>query len=111
MNDPELGDESHGTLPELAGRVSGVVHVFPVAIGRYTNFPDLDAEAQAGRLLDLLAPFGARHHEWAAPTLERGAGAVERRLREWAEAGGAADTPNNTVLYWVGHGWSDGTHA
>ena len=105
MNSPVLGDS------QAAGGARAGVQVFPVAIGHYGGFPDLDVDVQVGRVLDLLAPFGAWHQPWAAPALDRGAGAVERRLLEWADAGNAADVPPGSVLYWVGHGWSDGTLA
>jgi len=101
-----------------------VVEVFPVDIGHYTDpgLPDLDVQAQVGRLTDLLARFGARQHPWPTPGLERGASAAQRRLLDWASArrparlaksevepaGAAGD---GSVLYWVGHGWSDGTRA
>ena len=82
-----------------------MVQVFPVAIGRYADFPDLDVEEQVGRVVDLLAPFGGWYNAWAAPATERGADAVQQRLLEWANS---ADAPQGSVLYWVGHGWSDG---
>jgi hypothetical protein len=43
---------------------SPVVEVFPVAIGHFADpgLPGLDADAQVGRLVDLLAPFGGREH-------------------------------------------------
>jgi DNA-binding SARP family transcriptional activator len=99
--------------------------VFPVAIGYYadTDLADLDVEASVGRLVDLLAPFGGRRRPWGHSVRDRGADAVQRRLREWPcpwpPAGGAgqpdrsaADPPTGcSVLYWAGHGWSDGTHA
>jgi hypothetical protein len=94
---------------------SPVVQVFPVAIGHFADpgLPDLDADAQVGRVVDLLAPFRGRQHPWAAPALERGAGAVETRLLEWAapSPGGGVGSVMNSVLYWVGHGWSDGVRA
>jgi WD40 repeat protein len=92
-----------------------VVEVFPVAIGYFTDpgLPDLEVDAQVGRLVDLLAPFGGYQHRWAAPARERGAGAVQNRLLEWAtpacNSGGGSVA--GSVLYWVGHGWSDGIRA
>ncbi|MFG6198185.1 hypothetical protein [Nonomuraea sp. JJY05] len=84
-----------------------------MAIGHYTDpsLPDLDVDAQVGRVLDLLAPFGARHERWASPALQRGAGAVERRLLNWSRPQGEGGEPHRSLLYWVGHGWSDGTRA
>ncbi len=101
------------------------VDVFPVAIGYYADadLADLDVDAPVGRLVDLLAPFGARRRPWGHPARDRGADAVQRRLREWLgpqpPVGGAgelddsaADPPTGcSVLYWAGHGWSDGTRT
>jgi DNA-binding SARP family transcriptional activator len=101
------------------------VDVFPVAIGYYADadLADLDVEAPVGRLIDLLAPFGGRHRPWRHPARDRGADAVQRRLREWPGSqppvggageldGSAADPPTGcSMLYWAGHGWSDGTRT
>ncbi len=115
------GDEDLGS----AACYEPVVEVFPVAIGHYTDpgMADLGGvEARVGRLVDLLAVFGGRHRPWAQPARERGASAVQRRLRDWSRPPAAAtDTgrraglglspPPGSVLYWVGHGWSDGFRA
>jgi WD40 repeat protein/DNA-binding SARP family transcriptional activator len=84
------------------------VDVFPVAIGYYTDadLTDLDVETSVGRLVDLLAPFGGRHRPWRHPARDRGADAVQRRLREWP-----SPLAGSSVLYWAGHGWSDGTRT
>lgn len=111
MNDPTDRREGIEEVRQSADTHTAVMQFFPVAIGHYANFPDLDVEKQAGRVLDLLAPFGARHDQWAAPPLELGAAAVERRLLEWSQTGSTTDGPRNSVLYWVGHGWSDGIRA
>jgi DNA-binding SARP family transcriptional activator len=101
------------------------VDVFPVAIGYYADadLADLDVEAPVRRLVDLLAPFGGRQRPWGHPAQDRGADAVQRRLREWPGPqppvggageldGSAADPPTGcSVLFWAGHGWSDGTHT
>uniref|UniRef100_UPI003F4953D4 hypothetical protein n=1 Tax=Nonomuraea bangladeshensis TaxID=404385 RepID=UPI003F4953D4 len=89
------------------------LEVFPVAIGHYTDpaLPDLDVDSQVGRLLDLLAPFGAWHQRWAWPARQRGAGAVERRLLAWRHPAAEGTQVPGSLLYWVGHGWSDGTRA
>jgi len=101
------------------------VDLVPISIGHYSDpgLPDLDVETQVGRLADLLAPFGGRLRAWPAPTLERGASVVERRLLDWATTAPRAVDPDGldsaagaapgdgSVLYWVGHGWSDGTRA
>ncbi|HET9899390.1 MAG TPA: hypothetical protein VFQ44_31065 [Streptosporangiaceae bacterium] len=99
--------------------------VFPVAISHYADadLADLDVQTSVGRLVDLLAPFGGRHRSWRHPVRDRGADAVQRRLREWfspdtAESGlSELDHPavnpsvGSSVLYWAGHGWSDGTRT
>jgi hypothetical protein len=102
-----------------------MLEVFPVDIGHYTDpgFPDLDAELRAGRLVDVLAPFGGQHRPWKHPGRQRGADAVQRRLRDWSRPrvpaprtdlgpGSRVSAPaGSSVLYWVGHGWSNGSRA
>jgi DNA-binding SARP family transcriptional activator len=84
------------------------VDVFPVAIGHYADADliDLDVQTPVGRLVELLAPFGGRHRPWEHPARDRGADAVQRRLREWT-----GSPAGSSVLYWAGHGWSDGTRT
>jgi DNA-binding SARP family transcriptional activator len=112
-------------LADSSGRLESVVDVFPVAIGYYADADliDLDVETRVGRLVDLLAPFGGRHRPWRHPARDRGADAVQHRLREWlgssppaadpGELAGSAVDPlaGSSVLYWAGHGWSDGTRT
>lgn len=105
-----------------------MLDVFPVAIGYYVSpdLDDLDVEAQVGRLVDLLAPFGGVHRAWAHPVRDRGADAVQQRLNDWSSAsadvasdglaghaavGVPTSVPGASVLYWVGHGWSDGDRS
>jgi WD40 repeat protein len=86
-----------------------MMELFPIAIGRYRDdgFEDLDVEEQVGRLVDILAPFGGRLNRWACPSGHRDGTAVEVRLREFERL----DPDSDTVLYWVGHGWSDDVTA
>ncbi|MER5224562.1 WD40 repeat domain-containing protein [Streptomyces flaveus] len=104
-------NESANEHSERAATTSPVIEVFPMAIGHFDDpyLPDLDVDSQVGRLIDLLAPFGGRHRPWAVPALERNASAVERRLEEWVASG--TQKIAGSVLYWVGHGWSDGHRA
>ncbi len=118
------GSRGHGSAPG-GFSTHPALEIFPVDIGHYADpgFPDLDAQARAGRLVDVLAAFGAEHRPWRHPGRQRGADAVQRRLRDWSLSGvpapGAAFGPGSrasapagsSVLYWVGHGWSDGSRA
>ena len=120
----EEADPASDAEPTTA-QVQPVVDIFPIAIGHYADpgIQDLDVEPQVGRLVDMLAPFGGRHRAWAHPLGERGADAVQHRLHEWplplTVAAGKDPltdsafnpTAGSSVLYWVGHGWSDGTRA
>lgn len=94
-------------------RQTAGLDVFPIAIGYYQDpgFEALDVDNQAGRLVDLLARFGAHARDWPVPARQRGAGQVAQRLRHWSHFGEETTAPANTVLYWVGHGWSDGTDS
>jgi WD40 repeat protein/transcriptional regulator with XRE-family HTH domain len=119
---PRPGRRSGTDAP--AAQVGPVVEVFPVAIGDYADpgLPDLDAETRGARLVDLLAPFGGQYRPWPHPARERGADAVQRRLRHWSQpqaqsapddqpGGPVARLAQGSVLYWAGHGWSDGSWA
>jgi WD40 repeat protein len=81
------------------------IEVFPVAIGDYLNHASLPVEAEVDRLVTLLAEFGGRHARWDVPMDQRGRDAVDARLEEWTSG------PDDTVLYWVGHGESTGDQA
>ena len=76
--------------------------VFPVPIGNYVHHPPLDVDAEVARVVELFAEFGGREVPWAVAMADRGGDPVAERLRCWSGA-----PEGNTVLYWVGHGWSD----
>jgi len=79
--------------------------LFPVGIGLYQRpeLPDLQVEAEVGRVLELLADFEPVYHRWPGRSDQRDATAVQQRLLAWAQP----VQPGNSLLYWVGHGWSD----
>src|SRR5712664_3536856 len=80
------------------------LEIFPIAIGQYDNHEPLDVETHVAQVVNLLADFGAYEVPWLAAGPDRGADAVNARLRAWARP----STPRNSILYWVGHGWSRG---
>ena len=104
---PAANGQVAGAVQKIAG--PRLIEVFPVAIGHYADagLTGTDTQVQVGRLIDLLAPFGGQHRPWKHPARGRGADAVQRRLREWASA--PSTGPGSSVLYWAGHGWSDGS--
>lgn len=85
------------------------VELFPIAIGRFRDpaWPSLDGDAEVGRVLEVLADCGVVQVRWPGLSHARDASAVESRLRDWARPA----RPANSVLYWIGHGWSDGLRA
>jgi transcriptional regulator with XRE-family HTH domain len=90
-DDRSVTPEHPGDRSSAPHRASGlspmpVVDVFPVVIGLYADagLADLNVEVQAGRLTELLAPFGGHHRPWRHPVRSRGADAVQHRLREWS---------------------------
>ncbi|MGX1545167.1 AAA family ATPase, partial [Streptomyces adustus] len=98
----ELGMDNTGNFD------SGVsLELFPVDIGTYRNHPPLDTDAQVKALAVLLAPFGAQVTPWQTEEGLRGADAVQERLSSWT----MPSSTTNTVLYWAGHGESDGIDA
>jgi WD40 repeat protein len=90
--------------------------VVSVVLTHYDNLPDLHGDsAQGPRAAELeaqavgaaLAEFGGIPVPWPVLPRERNASAVTRRLQEWANP----SQPRNTVLHWVGHGWSNDLRA
>lgn len=80
---------------------------FPIAIGRYRHHaPLLDIDDELGAVTDLFADFGATSVEWPTPMAERDGDATHARLDEWV-----TEAHPYTILYWVGHGWSNGVDA
>jgi hypothetical protein len=73
----------------------------------YAHHDDLEVEAAVAQVVELLAEFGAREVPWETPMAARDGNAVDARLQAWAQP----VTPANSVLYWVGHGWSDGSQV
>ncbi|MGW3073472.1 AAA family ATPase [Kitasatospora sp. NPDC001132] len=88
----------------IGGNAERPLQFFPVAIGRYRDHPPLDTETEVAGIAELLAPFGAETRDWEVEEIDRGLDAVDGRLREWSEPQSAGDT----ILYWTGHGESDG---
>ncbi|MEU6304037.1 hypothetical protein [Streptomyces chartreusis] len=95
--------------PQDADRYdSRPLQFFPVDIGRYDNHPSLPTEPEVEAVAALLTPFGAETDTWHAPQENRGPDAVHDRLASWSSGRTGCDS----VLYWVGHGASDGAfHA
>ncbi|MGM7643446.1 hypothetical protein ACSVDM_00985 [Nocardia sp. JW2] len=75
---------------------------FPIAIGSYIDHDDLDVDTELGAVTAVLEPFNVRVQDWNVAMTERGAGNVETRISRWRRAQHPA-----TILYWVGHGWTN----
>ncbi|MEU1241125.1 AAA family ATPase [Micromonospora parva] len=86
-------------------RKPGHVEVFPVPIGAYRHHPPLAVDDEVGRIVELLSEVGGVVVPWDTPMAERGGDAVSERLSAWSQSSGS------TILYWVGHGWSNGDIA
>ncbi|MEV5414011.1 WD40 repeat domain-containing protein, partial [Thermopolyspora sp. NPDC052614] len=85
---------------------------FPVALGAYRHRPAWNlenAQAETEQVAALLRDFGAEPVNWTEPMAERGADAIDARMRHWACP--PSDPPADTFLYWAGHGRSDGLDA
>jgi WD40 repeat protein len=91
--------------PDPAAPAPRRLQVFPVAIGRYADprFELLDTAAEVRKVTDLLADFGGFEVPWDTGLDQRGGDAVTERLRVWS----TPPDEHDTVLYWVGHGWSN----
>jgi hypothetical protein len=107
MTDPQ----SHLPQRDLPSRG---LEVFPVAIGHYTDSrhadlthdPERNVDAETAAVAELFAEFGGDCVDWDTPIADRTGDQVIARLTHWARS-----RHPRTVLYWVGHGWSDGQHA
>ena len=90
------------------------LEVFPVAIGSYTDpghtdltdHPQHNVATEVAAIADLFEQFGGYCVDWDTPMPNRTHDQVSRRLTRWTLNGRA-----RTVLYWVGHGWSNGQDA
>ncbi|MFI0964910.1 hypothetical protein ACH4S8_26460 [Streptomyces sp. NPDC021080] len=77
---------------------------FPIDIGVYLHHPELETDPEIKGIEALLKPFGAQTEPWPVSPENRGIAAVTARLTTWSVPQDIGDT----VLYWVGHGASDG---
>ncbi|WP_216899268.1 nSTAND1 domain-containing NTPase [Nocardia alni] len=80
--------------------------LFPVAIGQYARFDDIEVEREVEAIESVLSGFDCRTVEWDVAMPGRDGDAVDARLTEWSKS-----APPQTILYWVGHGWSDDERA
>ncbi|MGX1812237.1 NACHT and WD repeat domain-containing protein, partial [Nocardia sp. NPDC055321] len=84
--------------------MSEKLELFPVAIGTYTDtdIANLTVDDEISEIVEALAKFDVHCVEWDT-THGRGHQAVIDRINRWAKS-----ALPQTILYWVGHGWSDG---
>ncbi|TQC47406.1 hypothetical protein EEB14_20865 [Rhodococcus sp. WS4] len=83
--------------------------LFPIAIGRYADEQyqnlEVEVEAEVAAVAAALADFDVHLVDWDVE-MARGAYAVNERLTAWSDA-----HHPQTILYWVGHGWSNNQDA
>jgi WD40 repeat protein len=83
------------------------LQLFPVAIGKYAHHKPIDGiEDEVRLVVEWFGKFGGQPVPWDVPMADRDDKAVAARLRHWSGKPACC-----TVLYWVGHGWSDGVDA
>ncbi|MFF4629679.1 NACHT and WD repeat domain-containing protein [Streptomyces griseorubiginosus] len=92
------------------------IEVVSIALAHYIHHPSLSgsrpdgsdgADGEAARVATALSAFGGFPVVWEVPPAQRDWTAVQGRLELWA----APDQPRNTILHWVGHGWSNDQRA
>jgi hypothetical protein len=85
------------------------LRVLPIAIGTYQDagYPDLAADDEAAAVVGLLDDFRPQLVPWDVPADQRALDSVTTRLAAWS----GDDSNVDTILYWVGHGWSTDTAA
>jgi hypothetical protein len=108
---PNFGDhQNHRPSPASLSILTELdkIEIFPISIGIYRNHEPLDVETQATRLVEIFRDFDVYETPWPVEMAERNGGAVDDRLQHWADPPSGS---TNSVLYWVGHCWSDGTQV
>ncbi|MFJ9729547.1 NACHT and WD repeat domain-containing protein [Streptomyces sp. NPDC101209] len=92
------------------------IDVVSIALAHYLHHPSLSGsrpdgsdgvDGEAARVAAALSAFGGCPVVWTVPPAQRDGTAVSGRLRVWA----TPHQPRNTVLHWVGHGWSNDQQA
>ncbi|MFF3959698.1 AAA family ATPase [Streptomyces sp. NPDC001890] len=81
--------------------------VYTVPLGEYLSEEKVAADEEACAIGAILEPLGGALVPWEVKPKERDLGRVFTRLRGWS-------TPvelRNSLLLWVGHGWSNGRKA
>ncbi|MEV6279315.1 hypothetical protein [Nocardia sp. NPDC051832] len=86
--------------------MSDGLEFFSIALGMYDHFEQIDVAAEVEAIADILSAFDGHHVDWDVEMAHRGHDAVNARLSSWS----ASNRPT-TVLYWAGHGWSNGEYA
>lgn len=81
------------------------VHTVP--LGKYLCQETVAADEEADAIAAVLKSFGGALVPWDVKPEERHLGRVHTRLTTWA----APDELRNSLLLWVGHGWSNGRDA
>ncbi|MEV6336495.1 hypothetical protein AB0M12_17445 [Nocardia vinacea] len=80
--------------------------LFPIAIGVYRHFDQLAVDDELAAIGSILAEFDIRTVAWDVTMAARDVDAVDARLQQWSES-----SAEHSILYWVGHGWSDDRDA
>ncbi|MEV6905853.1 hypothetical protein [Amycolatopsis sp. NPDC051071] len=82
--------------------------VIPIAIGEYRHHAGLAGiDEQVARIVTAFGRLGGVERAWDAPQAERTTSAVQARLNEWVDA----EAPRSSILFWTGHGESNGDDA
>ncbi|WP_034263877.1 AAA family ATPase [Actinospica robiniae] len=86
--------------------------VVPIPIGEYAHHESVPADEEAAGVLELLGRLGGRGLPWPIDAAERHQTSVAERLAAWSSFEGyGLRACRSSVLYWVGHGASDGDDA
>jgi WD40 repeat protein len=81
--------------------------VVPVALPQYRTRATVPCEVDAAAVCRRLTTVGGRTVPWTLPSEDRTVGAIVTRLSEWAKPA----TSRSSVLFWAGHGFSNGQTA
>ena len=101
-----MPDDAPAPAPDRPPGDADRIELFPIDIGEYASWDRLEVRDEVEAVATLLREFSVEPVLWDDVEMgDRDRDAAWKRLKAWR---GRA---NPSFLYWVGHGWTDGSNA